>query len=77
MNFSPDQKKERTLFHQNRTKTFEQLTFAEQAKSINAQVVTLQRSIRAHIRRANAEQRPIGITQQKCHAQIQRLLARI
>jgi len=37
------------MFHQDRTKTFEELTFAEQAKSINAQIVVLQRSIRAHV----------------------------
>jgi hypothetical protein len=45
------------MFHQNRTKTFEELTFAEQAKSINAQIVVLQRSIRPHVRRAMKEQR--------------------
>ena len=65
------------MFHQNRTKTFEQLTYSEQAKSINAQIVTLQRSIRAHIRRANEERRAVAVTQRKCHAQIQRLLTRI
>jgi hypothetical protein len=29
------------MYHQNRTKTFAQLTFAEQAKSISAQIVVL------------------------------------
>jgi len=65
------------MFHQNRTKTFEELTFAEQAKSINAQIVVLQRSIRAHVRRAMKEQRPKQITEAKCRAQVQRLLSRI
>lgn len=65
------------MYHQNRTKTFEQLTFAEQAKSINAQIVVLQRSIRAHVRRAQIENRPSLSVRAKCEAQISRLLSRV
>lgn len=65
------------MFHQNRTKTFEELTFSGQARSINAQVVSLQRSIRAHVRRAVAEGRPSTLTSQKCRAQVTRLLSRV
>jgi hypothetical protein len=65
------------MYHQDRTKTFEQLTFAEQAKSINAQIVVLQRSVLAHMRRAANERRSVSTVQHKCRSQVQRLLARI
>jgi hypothetical protein len=47
--------------HQNNTKTFEELTFAEQAKSINAQIQNLKRAIIAHKRRASSlsEDKPV------------------
>ncbi len=42
----------RTHRHQSDTKTFGELTFAEQAKAINIRIVGLERSVRAHLRRA-------------------------
>jgi hypothetical protein len=45
--------------HQDNTKTFEELTFAEQAKSINAQIQNLKREIIAHKRRASSEDKPV------------------
>jgi len=39
----------------NRTKTFEEETYIEQAKSINADIVNLERAIKANIRRALKE----------------------
>lgn len=65
------------MYHQGHTKTFEELTFSEQAKSINAQIVVLQRAIRAHIRRAGAEGRSQMEVGNKCRSQVSRLLARI
>jgi len=47
-----------TKAHQNNTKTFEELTFAEQAKSINAQIQNLKRAINAHKKRALEERKP-------------------
>ena len=44
--------------HQNNTKTFEELTFAEQAKSINAQIQNLKKEIIAHKKRALIEVKP-------------------
>ncbi|AGY54620.1 hypothetical protein BRDCF_p1993 [Bacteroidales bacterium CF] len=44
--------------HQNNTKTFEELTFAEQAKSINAQIQNLKKAIIAHKKRALVEDKP-------------------
>ena len=59
--------------HQGDTKTFEELTFEEQAYSINASIVNLQRSIKHHINNApdSAE------TRRKCIDQIQGLLNRL
>ncbi|MDR1114547.1 MAG: hypothetical protein LBL33_00040 [Tannerella sp.] len=46
--------------HQDNKKTFEELTFAEQAKSINAQIQNLKREILAHKRRALSEDKPVN-----------------
>jgi acyl-CoA reductase-like NAD-dependent aldehyde dehydrogenase len=43
--------------HQNNTKTFEQLDFSEQAKSITAQIQSLEKAINANVRRAVDENR--------------------
>jgi hypothetical protein len=59
--------------HQGDAKTFEELTFAEQAKSINALIVNLQRAIGHHIKYASDPSK----TRQKCIDQIQRLLNRL
>ena len=63
--------------HQGDTKTFEELTFAEQAKSINISVVGLQRSVAAHLRRATQEGRDPRDVRLKCVNQIQRLIDRL
>jgi hypothetical protein len=43
--------------HQNNTKTFEQLDYAEQTKSITAQIHSLEMAIIANIRKAVEENR--------------------
>jgi hypothetical protein len=43
--------------HQNGTKTFEELTYSEQASSINAQLMDIEASIKANIKRAVDEKR--------------------
>ncbi len=63
--------------HQGDTKTFEELTFAEQAKAINIRLVVLERSVRAHLRRAASEGRSLNRVRQKCTNQVQRLLHRL
>ena len=63
--------------HQGDTKTFEELTFAEQAKSINIHVVGLERSIRAHLRRANRERRDVIQVGNICKNQLRCLLGRL
>lgn len=59
--------------HQRGTKSFEDLTFKEQALSINAQCLVLEKAIRAHARRA-ADARA---TMEKCVGQVERLSARL
>lgn len=63
--------------HQGDTKTFDELTYAEQAKSINAQIVEIQRSIAAHLRRAGTEGRDVQSARRKCINQLRRLLDRV
>lgn len=68
---------EKTRRHQGDAKTFEELTFAEQAKAINIRVVGLQRSVRAHLRRAKAEGRDVDKIREKRVEQVRRLLGRL
>jgi hypothetical protein len=42
------------LRHKNDTKTFQELSFSEQAKSINAQISILNKAVRAHVRRSDS-----------------------
>jgi len=63
--------------HKNHTEDFEGLTFAEQAKSINATMAYTTKAIRAHLRRASRENRNVSSTRDKCIRQISRLLQRI
>jgi|APSaa5957512576_1039674.scaffolds.fasta_scaffold48114_2 hypothetical protein len=59
--------------HQGDTKTFGELTFAEQAKSITASINNLQSAIEHHISNAPDSTE----TRRKCNDQIQRLLNRL
>ena len=59
--------------HQNDTKTFEQLEPDEQAKSINASIVNLQRAIRHHVATSDNPEE----TRFKCLRQVHRLLGRL
>ena len=63
--------------HKSDTKTFEGLSFSGQAKSISAQITVLQRSIRAHVRRAEKEKRTATKTLLKCIGQVSRMLDRL
>jgi hypothetical protein len=63
--------------HKDDTKDFNELTFGEQARSINAHIVQLQQSIRAHLRRADNEGRNVGRVHEKCINQLRRLLDRV
>ena len=66
-----------TPTHKNDTQTFEGLSYAEQAKSISAQLVVLQRAVRAHTRRAEEEGRDPEETMLKCIGQVSRMLTRL
>ena len=63
--------------HKEDTRTFEELTFAEQAKSIQGQIMVLQRAIRAHVRRAEEEGREPDKVRITCLGQISRLMGRL
>jgi hypothetical protein len=59
--------------HKNNTRTFAELTFAEQAKSISAIVLLLEREIEAHSLNTKAN----SATRLKCINQVSRLLLRL
>ena len=63
--------------HKDDTKDFNELNFGEQARSINAHIVQLQQSIRAHLKRAESEGRDVGRVHEKCINQLWRLVDRV
>jgi ribosomal protein L39E len=65
----------KTLEHKNHTRTFESLDYAEQAKSISAQIHSLEMAIKANIRRALKENRELPI--RKRIEQVERLVQRL
>ena len=60
--------------HKQDTKTFDELTFDEQAKSITATINQLQRAIRSHVKKVPSKSKT---TQKKCLKQLNRLLGRL
>ncbi|MCK5133130.1 MAG: hypothetical protein KAR40_13370 [Candidatus Sabulitectum sp.] len=63
--------------HKGDTKTFDELSYSEQAKSITAQINVIQSAVSAHIRRAKEENREIEKTKIKCVSQLSRLMNRV
>jgi len=63
--------------HKQDTLTFEDLDFAGQARSINAQVTRLQASIQAHVRKAPNCGKHATATLLKCIGQTARMLNRL
>lgn len=63
--------------HKQDTHTFEELDFAGQARSINAQVSRLQASIQAHVRKAPDCGKDATATLLKCIGQTARMIDRV
>ena len=63
--------------HKKKKKTFEELTYNEQAKSITAQINVIVAAIRAHMRRAQTENRDTHQTRLKCIGQLMRAVLRL
>jgi flagellar biosynthesis/type III secretory pathway chaperone len=61
--------------HKTHTKTFEELDYAEQAKSISAQINILERAIIANARKAKVEQKETPIPNRI--EQVERLVQRL
>jgi hypothetical protein len=64
--------------HQNNTKTFKELSFSGQVKSISAQILSLEKAIKANAKRAIKEKRN-GANTLKARriAQVSRMLSRL
>jgi hypothetical protein len=65
-----------TPAHKGNTADFRNLTFAEQAKSINAGIVNLQKAIHYHIQHAPPDKQQEDVNK-KCINQVHRLLGRL
>ena len=59
--------------HQDSQKTFEELTFAEQAKSITAMTNNLKAAVKAHVRKSKTEKRDAPTILKERIAQITRM----
>ncbi len=67
-----------TKEHKQHTKTFEELNFNEQAKSISATINNLARAIRVHVRRANEiSNKNSNETLLKCIGQCSRMIDKL
>lgn len=76
--FDKIRKKEATMkAHQNHTKDFDELNFKEQAQSINAMTLNLEKSFRAHIRKAVDEGRDPIKVREKCVGLVEDMLRRV
>jgi len=62
--------------HKRDTKTFGELTYVEQAKSITAQINVLQRAIIHHVNGCKTSKKRSEV-REKCLAQVNRLLGRL
>ncbi|MDR1120440.1 MAG: hypothetical protein LBM08_05940 [Dysgonamonadaceae bacterium] len=61
--------------HRNNSKTFEELDYVGQAKSITAQAMSLKRAIKAHERRAIEENmKDCSTIKDKCIMQVTKML---
>jgi len=57
--------------------TFENLSFSNQAKSINGQIRIIEKSITAHVRKAGNENRDTEATKTVCIDQLERMIGRL
>ena len=63
--------------HGHREASFEDLNYDGQAKSINGQIRTIEKSIIAHLRRANDESRNVTVKRNSLIDQVNRMISRI
>jgi len=63
--------------HQNNSKDFDELTYSEQSKSINASIMNLEAAISAHLRRAKDEHRQVLETLENTKQQVGRMISRL
>jgi len=63
--------------HGKNFKTFDELSFEDQARSISGQISVLNKAINAHLRKANEKQKDQNEILLKCIGQLARLIDRI
>ena len=55
-------------------KSFEQLTYADQAKSLNAQIQIIEKALKAHFRKGKAEDKDVNSSTAKYKAQLMKVI---
>jgi hypothetical protein len=55
-------------------KSFEQLTYADQARSLNAQIQIIEKALRAHFRKGKAESKDVDFSKTKYKTQLLKVI---
>ena len=61
-------------FHGVNEETFEELSYANQASSLNAQILIIEKAINAHVRKAISESRDFNDVKDRYILQLERLI---
>ena len=56
-------------------KSFEELTYADQAKSLNAQMQIIEKALKAHFRKGNAESKDVDSSKAKYKIQLLKVIS--
>jgi hypothetical protein len=60
--------------HGKAEKSFEELSFADQAKSLNAQIIVLEKAINAHLRKGGEQSKDIVASRSKYLLQLKKVI---
>jgi hypothetical protein len=63
--------------HKSDTKTFNELNWSEQSKSITATILQVEKVVKAHLKRAYKDGEDIENTRDKCLNQLMRMVRRL
>lgn len=58
-------------------KTFEQLSYSDQAKTLNAQIQIIEKGLNAHFRKGNNENKDITSSKEKYIIQLRKLIEKL
>lgn len=63
--------------HKKDSKTFKELSYADQSRSIRATILVLEREVRSHVRRASSERKDVNHVKEWIKKRLKGTLAKI